>query len=135
VHRPLENAIENGVEVMTGAAFLDFILQDHKICGVRTNRGDFGCRWAINSAGVNSDEVMHKAGVRPEFKINTRRGEYYILDRSEIEMGNILFPVPTGVSKGILVFWQHPREMCWLDPNSQEAPDKEDKAVTSQGFI
>lgn len=130
---PLENAIENGVEVMTGTAFTDFIVQDNKISGIRTNRGDFGCHWVVNAAGVYSDEVMHKAGVRPEFKINTRRGEYYILDSTEIEMSNILFPVPTGVSKGILVFGSTHGNVL-VGPNSQEAPDKEDKAVTAKGL-
>ena len=64
-----ENAVMNGARVMLDTAFEDFIMEGTRIIGVRTNRGDFYARWVINSAGIYSDEVMHKAGVRPEFFI------------------------------------------------------------------
>lgn len=130
---PLENAMLNGVEVLTGTAFEDFIIADGMIKGIRTNRGDFGCRWAINAAGVYSDEVMHKAGVRPDFKVTPRRGEYYILDKSDIQIENILFPVPNEFSKGILVLGStHGNAL--VGPNSNQVPDKTDKAVTAAGL-
>ena len=130
---PLENAILNGVQVLTETAFIDFTREGKKITGIKTNRGDFACRWVVNAAGLFSDEVMHKAGVRPEFKITPRRGEYYILDKSEIQIDNILFPVPTEVSKGILVLGStHGNTL--VGPNSQLSPEKEDRAVTSAGL-
>jgi glycerol-3-phosphate dehydrogenase len=126
---PIENAIENGVEVLTGTAFEDFILNDKQIVGVKTNRGEFACRWVINAAGVYSDEVMHKAGVRPEFKIHPRRGEYFILDKAELEMKNILFPVPSEFSKGILVLGStHGNTL--IGPNSNVIEDRENRSVT-----
>ena len=130
---PLENAILNGVEVLTNTAFSDFIMEDKTIKGVRTSRGDFACRWVVNAAGLYCDEVMHKAGVRPEFKISPRRGEYYILDRSEIEIDNILFPVPNEVSKGILVLGSTHGNTV-IGPNSNQVPEKENKSVTADGL-
>ncbi len=79
-----ENSVQNGVELLTDTAFNGFLIENHTIRGVRTTRGDFSCRWAVNAAGLFSDEVMHAAGVRPEFSITPRRGEYYILDRADV---------------------------------------------------
>ncbi|MEA3396903.1 MAG: FAD-dependent oxidoreductase, partial [Chloroflexota bacterium] len=100
-----ENAVLNGVELRLDTEFEDFIWEGEearrresekarrresekarrresekarrRIVGIQTNRGAFSCRWVINAAGLFADEVMHKAGVRPEFKITARRGEYY----------------------------------------------------------
>lgn len=102
-----ENAVMNGVTILLETAFEDFIFADEerprRIVGIKTNRGDFACRWAVNAAGLYADDVMHAAGVRPEFTITARRGEYCVLDRSEIVIQNVLFPVPSKAGKGILV--------------------------------
>ena len=117
----------------TDTAFVDFIKEGSKIIGIKTSRGDFAYRWVVNAAGLYSDEVMHKAGVRPEFKITPRKGEYYILDKSEIQMENILFPVPSEVSKGILVLGStHGNAL--VGPNSNMVPEKENRAVTADGL-
>jgi glycerol-3-phosphate dehydrogenase len=71
-----ENAVANGVTLMLNTRLEDFILSAGRITGVKTSRGDFGCSWVINAAGLHADTVMHKAGVRPEFAITPRRGEY-----------------------------------------------------------
>jgi Predicted dehydrogenase len=130
---PIENAIQNGVEVLTDTAFLDFVMDGQNIIGIRTSRGDFACRWVVNAAGVFADEVMHKAGVRPEFKITARRGEYYLLDQSDIHVDTILFPVPTESSKGIVVM-ETTHGNTIVGPNSNPIPDKEDVTVTPAGM-
>ena len=128
-----ENAVHNGVTVLTGTCFVDFIFAGRRIVGVKTNRGDFNCRWVINAAGLYSDVVMHKAGVRPEFKISPRRGEYSVLDRAEIQVNNVLFPVPSEKGKGILVTTTvHGNTI--VGPNSQNIDDKEDRSVTPDGM-
>lgn len=98
-----ENAVLNGAEVLLETEFLDFLMEGSRVVGVRTNRGDFFARWVINAAGIYADAVMHKAGVRPEFVIKPRRGEYFVLDSADIRTRNIYFPVPTEKGKGILV--------------------------------
>ena len=129
----MENALQNGVEVLTETEFRGFILQDKQVAGIQTNRGDFACRWVINAAGLHSDSVMHAAGVRPEFKISPRRGEYYLLDRAEINTDNILFPVPSEFSKGILVLGSTHGNVL-VGPNSQPVEDKDNKSVTTLGL-
>lgn len=128
-----EHAVLNGVELMLETEFEDFIMEGSRITGLRTNRGNFSSRWVLNAAGLYSDVVMHKAGVRPEFKITPRRGEYYILDRAEISLKNVLFPVPSKISKGILVSATM-HENTLVGPNAENIEDKTDKAVTKDGL-
>lgn len=128
-----ENAVMNGVTLMLETAFEDFVMEGNRIVGMKTNRGTFGCRWAVNSAGLYSDVVMHKAGVRPEFKITPRRGEYYIFDRADIATKQVLFPVPTPVSKGVLVTTTTHGNTI-IGPNAEEIEDKEDRSVTQAGL-
>jgi glycerol-3-phosphate dehydrogenase len=128
-----ENAIENGVTFLLETAFQDFILDGKKIIGIKTNHGDFKSRWVVNAAGIYSDEVMHKAGVRPEFKIQARRGEYLILDRADLAINNVLFPVPSEKGKGILVTATlHGNTI--VGPNANVLPDKEDRSVSRDGM-
>jgi glycerol-3-phosphate dehydrogenase len=129
-----ENAVQNGAQILTSTAFEDFILGDQqRIIGVRTSRGDFGCRWAVNAAGLFSDDVMHRAGVRPDFRITPRRGEYMVLDKAEITINNVLFPVPSEASKGILVTASlHGNPLC--GPTANDIEDKDDRATTAEGL-
>ncbi|MCD4671784.1 MAG: NAD(P)/FAD-dependent oxidoreductase [Anaerolineaceae bacterium] len=128
-----ENAVVNGAKVMLNTAFEDFIMDGDRIIGIKTNKGDFGCRWAINCAGLYSDVVMHKAGVRPEFKIIPRKGEYFVFDRADITVNNVLFPTPTEKGKGILVTTTlHGNTI--IGPNSVLIDDKEDRSCTTAGL-
>jgi len=128
-----ENAVMNGVTLMLETAFEDFIMDRSRIVGIKTNRGEFGCRWVVNSAGLYSDAVMHKAGVRPEFKITPRKGEYFIFDPLMVRINSVLFPVPSKVSKGILVSTTT-HGNTFVGPNAQNIEDKEDTAVTEAGL-
>ncbi len=128
-----EHAVLNGVEIRTNTECSDFIIENGRIIAVRTNQGDFGCRWVLNAAGLYSDVIMHKAGVRPDFKITPRKGEYLILDRAEFELKSVYFPVPTDVSKGILATATvHGNTI--LGPTAHEQDDREDKANTAAGL-
>ncbi|MGD9030281.1 MAG: NAD(P)/FAD-dependent oxidoreductase, partial [Anaerolineae bacterium] len=128
-----ENAVMNGVTLKLNTAFEDFIIEDGAITGIRTNQGDFRCRWVVNSAGLHADEVMHKAGVRPEFKIVPRRGEYFVFDPNQVHVGVVLFPVPTEISKGIVVTTTtHGNTM--IGPNAEDIEDKRNTAVTPEGL-
>jgi len=128
-----ENAVMNGVTILLETVFENFIMDGNRIIGIKTNRGDFFGRWVINSAGLYSDEVMHKAGVRPEFKITPRKGEYFVFDRAEIAIDNVLFPVPSSKGKGILVT-RTVHENTMIGPNSSYIEEKEDTSTTKDGL-
>ena len=128
-----EHAVLNGVEIRSNTECQGFIIENGRITAVRTNQGDFACRWAINAAGLYSDVIMHKAGIRPEFKITPRKGEYLILDRAEFELQSVYFPVPSHVSKGILATATvHGNTI--LGPTAREQDDREDKSNTAEGL-
>src|SRR5450756_507415 len=77
--------------------------------------------------------VILKAGLRPEFKITPRKGEYYVFDKAEITINNVLFPVPSATSKGILVTTTvHGNTI--IGPNALEIDDKEDRSITREGL-
>jgi glycerol-3-phosphate dehydrogenase len=128
-----ENAVMNGVTILRETGFEDFVFEKNRVVGVRTNSGDFSCRWVINAAGLYSDVVMHKAGVRPEFKITPRKGEYLILDRAEFQLKSVYFPVPSEVSKGILATATvHGNTV--LGPTALDQEDKTDKTNSPEGL-
>jgi glycerol-3-phosphate dehydrogenase len=129
-----ENAVMNGVEVRLNTAFEDFIMEGDTITGIHTNQGDFHTRWVVNAAGLYADEVMHKAGVRPEFKIRPRRGEYVILDKAEFQMTHdtILFPTPSDKGKGIVIASSTHGNVI-VGPNANFVEDKTNKDVTREG--
>ena len=128
-----ENAVANGVTILRNTTFEGFIWNEKRIIGMKTNRGNFACRWAVNAAGLFSDKVMHLAGIRPEFTITPRKGEYFVLDRTQFTVNNVLFPVPSEISKGILVTTTvHGNTI--LGPNAQNIEDKDNKENTKEGL-
>ena len=129
-----ENAVVNGIELSLETEFLDFILSDGKVKGISTSIGDIECDWVINSAGLYSDSIMHKAGLHPDFKISPRKGEYIVFDSSHIKMREVLFPVPTDKGKGILVTTTAHGNLM-VGPNSVAIDDKEDKEITEMGMM
>ncbi len=129
-----ENAVMNGVELKLNTSFEDFLMDGNTITGVKTSQGDFECRWVVNAAGLYADDVMHKAGVRPEFEIRPRRGEYVILDKADFQLTHdtILFPTPSGKGKGIVVASSLHGNVI-VGPNANFVDDKTNKDVTKTG--
>ena len=128
-----EHAVQNSVTILCSTAFQDFIIENNSIIGVKTSQGVFGCRWVVNAAGLFADEVMHKAGIRPEFRITPRKGEYLIMDRADCELRSVYFPVPTAVSKGILATTTvHGNTI--LGPTAWDQENKDDRSNTAVGL-
>lgn len=128
-----ENAVTNGVTYLFETEFQDFIFEDKKIIGIKTNKGEFFCKWVINSAGLYADEVAHKAGIRQDYKITPRKGSYIIFDPARFIINNVLFPVPTEKGKGILVSTTTHGNVL-IGPNNEECTNKEDSSTTAAGL-
>lgn len=128
-----ENAVSNGVTLMLETEFAGFIIEGNRILGVRTNRGDFGCKFAVNAAGLYSDNLLHAANQRPGFKITPRRGEYVVFDAAKLSLNNVLFPLPTEKGKGTLVTTTtHGNVM--IGPNANAVDSREDDSTTAAGL-
>ena len=100
----LENAVANGVtfrrstpveaiEVAGGDGPVRFTLV--------TPAGDVRCRYLINAAGNGAADISHMAGAE-EFQMVWRQGNIGVLDKEPRAL-TPLYPVPTPVSKGVIV--------------------------------
>ena len=129
--RTAENAAANGV-VFTFDARVAKVEQGPAGWKLTTDDGrTFEAKTVVNAAGVHSDELNNQ--VNPvKYNIQPRRGEYYMLDRSE---GNAfkatIFQVPGPMGKGILVSPTVDGTVI-VGPSSEDIADKEDKATTAE---
>ena len=126
----MENAAMNGAEY-----FLNFevesIKRENGSYKITSQDNSVIAKYIINAAGVFADKI-HNMAAEPAFKINPRRGQYFLLDKID---GNIvkstIFPCPTKIGKGVLVTPTiHGNIM--LGPASDHITDKEDVGTTDE---
>ncbi len=126
----VESAQKNGVTVIT-----DFELSgaewDEELFHLRSSDGrSLDARYVVNAAGLFADRVSAIFGAE-EFTITPRKGEYYLLDRmTRACPDRVLFPVPSKISKGVLVI-PTVEGTVLLGPTAEEEEDKEDLSTSS----
>ena len=127
-----DNAVINGVKVLLETEAKDIRIEEKQVYGVVTNRGLIETRIVINAAGLHADEIAEAAG--DNFKINPIKGEYQLFDKQWGNLVNhILFPIPTKLSKGILVAPTVHGNLL-IGPNSYRVKEKDDPATTNAGI-
>lgn len=108
----LENAVANGVTFMRSAP-----VEAIEVAGgagngsadgagrarftLVTPAGNVRCRYLINAAGNGAADISHMAGAE-EFQMVWRQGNIVVLDKEPRALMP-LYPVPTPVSKGVIV--------------------------------
>lgn len=101
----LENAVANGVTFMRSAP-----VEAIKVAGsddgvarftLATPAGDVHCHYLINAAGNGAADISHMAGAE-EFQRVWRQGNIVVLDKEPRAL-MLLYPVPTPISKGVIV--------------------------------
>jgi glycerol-3-phosphate dehydrogenase len=128
-----ENAVRNGVKVVTDCAVEQVVTVDGKVSGVHTQYGFLAAKYVINAAGVHADEISRMAG-DTSFTIVPRKGEYILFDKKVSNMvNNVLFPTPSNVSKGILIC-PTVHGNVFIGPNAQIVDNKEDVATSLDGL-
>ena len=86
-------------------------------------------RYAVNSAGLYADAVSAAFGAE-DFAIKPRKGEYYLLDKTtKAKPDRVIFPVPTAVSKGMLII-PTVEGTVLLGPTATSTDDKENFSTT-----
>jgi len=125
----VESARKNGVELFTNfkvseanrsGDFWSISAEDGRVVKAR---------YAINAAGLFADEVS-KAFNAEEFTISARKGEYFLLDRlTKACPSRVVFPVPTSVSKGMLVI-PTVEGTALVGPTADAVLDKNDFSTT-----
>lgn len=90
-------------------------------------------RWVVNAAGLYSDTVDRLFG-HDEFVVKPRRGQLIVFDKYARRLvEHIILPVPTPVSKGVLVaptVWGN----VLLGPTAEDITSKEDTQTTRDGL-
>ena len=128
----VDNAVINGVKVLLETEAKDIRIKERQVCGVITNKGLIETRTIINAAGLHADEIAKAVG--DNFKINPLKGEYQLFDKQWGNLVNhILFPIPTKLSKGILVA-PTVHDNLLIGPNSYWVKEKDDPATTRAGI-
>jgi len=127
----VESAIKNGVRLGTGWK-LDHAEWRGDRWELRSADGRVvRARWVVNAAGLYADEVSRLLGGE-EFSVLGRKGQYYLLDRlTKARPGRVVFPVPTAVSKGMLIV-PTVEGTVLLGPSADETEDKEDFATSRE---
>lgn len=101
----LENAVANGVTFMRSAPVEAIEVAGSDDGAARftlaTPAGDVRCRCLINAAGNGAADISHMAGAE-EFQMVWRQGNIVVLDKEPRALMP-LYPVPTPVSKGVIV--------------------------------
>ena len=128
-----ESAALNGVELHTLARveWIDAVPGGGFVVG--TSTGEFSARFVVNCAGLYADDVASLVA-SPQFQIQPRKGEEYILDKKRRYLTrHLLFPIPTPESKGILVTRTSDGNPM-VGPTAYEVNDKEDLSTTDEGL-
>ncbi|HOO31677.1 MAG TPA: NAD(P)/FAD-dependent oxidoreductase [Thermotogota bacterium] len=135
----VENAVLNGMDFRPGEKVLEVITDGKNgrksVSGVKTDKGLYPCDILVNAAGLFADEIAEMAGADCP-KLHPRKGEYILLDKKLGKIvTNILFPVPSAVSKGILVLPTVDGGIL-LGPTAwdMERDQKQDTSTTSEGL-
>lgn len=131
VYALAENAVRNGVEIFTKTKVEKISVASP--FEVLTSAGAFQSRLVINAAGLFADDVSRMAGIR-NFTITPRKGEEYLLDKKrEHFTQHLIFPLPSKISKGILVIKTADGNPM-IGPTAEEVTDKEDLATSDEGL-
>jgi len=125
----VESALKNGVKLFTNYK-VKRAIHDGGFWSICAEDGrEIKSRYAINAAGMYADEVSKTFGAE-EFTISARKGEYYLLDRlTKACPSRVVFPVPTAVSKGMLVI-PTVEGTVLVGPTADAVDDKEDFSTT-----
>jgi glycerol-3-phosphate dehydrogenase len=128
-----EAAVCNGAEVFVRAEVQGIVFDPvAERFRVATSDGrEFFAKCVINAAGLWSDDVARLVGDE-SFTVTPRKGEF-VLTEEELQLPHILLPVPSKISKGILVtpvvFGGY-----LLGPTAEEVEDKRDRSTTEEGL-
>jgi glycerol-3-phosphate dehydrogenase len=120
-----------GAEVRTRAR-VEAIERDRGRLVIHAGGGAARADFAVNAAGLHADEVARLVG-DDSFEIHPRKGEFLVFDPPGASAPTeILLPVPTTRTKGVLVFPTIDGKLA-AGPTAHDQQDKHDWTVRDQG--
>ncbi len=83
-------------KVLTNHKVTSFTKKDN-ITTVHTSQGDYTANYIITCAGLHSDRIARKEGIKSEAEIVGFRGDYYDLsEQGRKKVRNLIYPVPNS---------------------------------------
>ena len=126
----MENAVMNGAEYLLNFN-VESIKREDGVYKISSHGNSVTAKYVINAAGIFTDKI-HDMVSESTFKINPRRGQYFLLDKVE---GNTVkatvFPCPGKMGKGVLVAPTIHGNII-LGPASDDLDDREDTGTTEE---
>jgi glycerol-3-phosphate dehydrogenase len=131
----VESAVKNGVRLFADWKAVAASREPAGEGGVWRIRAEDGrevaARYVVNCAGLFADEVSRVFGAE-DYEIKGRKGEYYLLDKlTKAKPRRVVFPVPTSISKGMLVV-PTVEGTVLIGPTASPVEDKGDAATTRE---
>ena len=127
-----ENGVKNGGEILLNSEVVKIEKKDN--FKITTSKNEvIECRFIVNAAGVFADKV-HNLICAESFKITPRRGQYYVMDKSQGDLfKNTIFQCPSTLGKGILVTPTVHGNLI-VGPDAEDLEDKEALGTTMEGL-
>ncbi len=129
----VESARKNGVNIITNFEVVDKRETNNTYTLISSTGESIKARYVINASGLYADKISELFGAK-KFKITPRKGEYYLLDKSSsYRPSRVIFPVPTKISKGILVV-PTVEGTTLIGPTAENINDREDFSTSIENF-
>jgi glycerol-3-phosphate dehydrogenase len=126
-------AVAHGAQVRRGCEVTGGVF-DGAVWRLSTTAGEVAGRVVVNAAGLWGDVVDARLVGRRDFTIRPRKGQFIVYDKPAARLaGHILLPVPTAVTKGVVVC-----RTAWgnllVGPTAEEQEDRE-RAALDRGTL
>jgi glycerol-3-phosphate dehydrogenase len=121
-------AARGGARIVCGARVYGFDREGGGLVVLVEGDETVRCRLAVNCGGLSADDLARWAG-DDDFRIVPRKGEFFVFDPPGREpLEQILLPVPSTRTKGVLVFPTTDRKVI-AGPTAVDQIDKRDWSV------
>ena len=128
-----DHAAVNGVQFLLGEEVIGVERTGEGLWQVNTAAGQHTCKILINCAGAGSARI-HNMMSEEKLSIIPRRGQYYLLDRSErLPFQMTMFQCPTKMGKGVLVSPTVHGNLL-LGPSAEDIENEKYVSTTAEGL-
>lgn len=127
-----ENGVLNGGKIFLNSEVVKIEKDDTFKITTSKNEVIEG-KYIVNAAGIYADAI-HNLICKESFKIIPRRGEYFVMDKSQGKLfSHTIFQCPSTLGKGILVTPTVHGNLI-VGPNAEDIDDKDSVKTTSEGL-
>ena len=127
------DAVINGVKLLLDSPVRSVVPDAERAHRLQTPARSLAARYVVNAGGLHADVIDRLFG-HATFSVTPRRGELIVFDKlARPLVRHILLPVPTKVSKGVLVSPTVFGNLV-LGPTAEDVEDRADTRSTAAGI-